>query len=245
MLKYVFRIISCLLVFTFSCFGQEQSSPNLKNKQNALFTIRSHVGIPTSISSNAFRFSFKGIYNIDLSVNSRLLNNFVVGLGYERCEFKLNKAEFVKYQAPQKQNQKPGNFSLSYDTKLRINNLFVNIGYDKFKKDNIYLNLSLQAGVSLSEYTDGIPDSSLFNQPYQSTLISGPYIRPSSSANFIVSPNLAFNIFFNYTNLLTNFDPRAPRINQYSTVRDKSNKHGIGWITFGFGFNVLLDKKKK
>lgn len=241
--KIKFTLIFCLVAFY--AIGQESSS-NLKDKQNALFTIRSQAGIPTTISSNAFRFAFKGIYDIDLSVNARPFGNFFAGLGYERCEFKINKAEFVRYQAPPKNPNQPNtNYTLAYDTKLRVNNVFINLGYDKFKKDNIYLSLSLQAGVTFSKYTDGIPDSSGYNKPFQSPEFTSPYLRPCSSVNFIVSPKLAFNLFFNYTNLLTNFDPRDPRINQFESVTEKSNKQGIGWITFGFGFNVLLDKKKK
>jgi hypothetical protein len=232
------KFITIGLVLFFGFLYSQTDGPKI-DKQNALFTIRGHAGVPAGLSSNMFRFAFKGVYEFDLTANYRLFDNFHMGIGFRQTAFKNNPDYFTYYKDPKT------TFTIPYDTRFMVNSFIINLGYDKFYSDKFYINYHLQSGIAISEFKKVIEDTSFKNKPIQATKFSTPFIKAQTSFNFIVDPKLCFNIYLGYQSVLFNFDPRSPRMNQYDELREKSNKHGIAWLSFGFGFNVLIDKKTK
>jgi hypothetical protein len=223
---------SLILLFLFlSSFGFSQ-----KDKQeNALFTIRGNLGLPKSVSSKMFHTSFNGVFEGNLSFNVRLFDNFFVGVGYQNSYFQNNKNVFVYYRA--------NNGALSYNTRLMGNGAFVKLGYDKFFSDKGYFTYALNSGLMFVNYFNVNLDSSAANRPYVAQRFSAPYVQPEISANFIVDKQLSFSLMLCYTTLFYHFDPKAPRFAQFEEVSAKRNNYFISWIGFGFGFQVLLNKK--
>ena len=223
-------LVAFVLINTF-CFSQKT------DKQNALFTIRGNVGIPRAISSNQFRKSFNGVFEANLSVNARLFSNFYAGIGYQHTNF-LNREEvFVFYRVKQG--------ALSYNTRLLCNSGFVKLGFDTFFSEIGYMSYSINTGIMFNNYAYINSDSSIANAPFPPKTFITPFIQPEISANFIVENNLSFSIFLNYNTMLYRFNPKAPRFNQVEEVKIKSNNYFISYLTFGFGFNVLINSKSK
>ncbi len=226
-MKKIFLVLS--LVFSVLAFSQKI------DKQNALFTIRGNVGIPRLISSQQFRTSFSGIAEANLSVNVRLFNNFIVGVGYQFDYFQNNKILKFRYF----------NSTIPYNTGMQSPGGFIKIGGDKFFSETGYMHYSLNSGLMFCNYTSVNPDTSLANRPYGLLNFSAPFVQPEMSVNFIVDKRLSFSIMLSYTSMFTKYDPKGPRLNHFEEVKGKSNKYIMSWINIGLGFNVLINKKSK
>ncbi len=234
MIKWLYILYFCLFIQLIS-FAQSTKI----DKKNAAFTIRGSGGVPASFSSNMFKFGFKGVYEFDITVNYKLFDNFHIGLGYRQTLFKNNPKYFTYYKDPRT------TFTIPYDTRFQVQSFILNLGYDHFFTDKFYITYNIQSGIANSQFLKVIQDTSFYNRPYQPSDYQSPFIKAQGTFNFIVEPKLSFNFYFGYQSLLFNYDPRSSRMNQYEELRNKSNKQGIAWLSFGFGFNVLLDNKNK
>lgn len=205
------------------------------NKENAFFTIRGNIGLPKVISSQMFRKSFAAVYEGNLSFNLRMFNNVYAGLGYQNTFFKNN--DFLKFTYYKT--------SIPYNTKLSCNGIFFKVGYDKFFSETGYVSYALNSGFMISNYSNVNADTNKANKPYGVQAFNAPYVQPEVTVNFIVDKTLSFCLILSYTTLFSTYDPKAPRFNHFEEIQKSSNKYIMGWINFGFGFNVLLNKKKK
>lgn len=205
--------------------------------ENPFFTIRGNVGIPRSTGTMMFRNAFSGIYEVNLSFDFKLFSNFRAGVGYQNDLFKVNK-RFVYYKAQ--------NGSLSYNTQIITHGGFLRLGYDQFVSKTTYMNYSLNSGMMFANYTSVIADTSAANQPYGPLKFSAPYVQPELSVNFIVGEErlMSLSIMLSYTTQFYKFDPKSPRMNQFSEVYIKENRYYPNWINIGLGFNVLIRGKK-
>src|SRR5262245_24939477 len=130
------KILSLIyLSISLSCFSQKP------DQKNALVTIRANFGIPKSLSSKMFRTSFQGLYEANLSVNVRIINNLYLGAGYQNSHFQNNKNIFVYYRAK--------NGTLSYNTRQMGHGGFLKLGYDKFFSETGYFSFSVNGGYTL------------------------------------------------------------------------------------------------
>lgn len=218
-------ICSC---FSLLCLAQKPG------QRNALVTVRGVVGIPKAISSKAYRTSFAGIYEANLSLNLLLFSNVYAGVGYQNSYFQNNK--FLKQQL--------FNAQVAYNTRLMGHGFFFKLGYDQFISDKNYVSYSLNSGYQLCNYTNVNPDTSLSNRPYRPLKFRAPFIQPELTLNFGVEDNMSFSLMFSYTTLFYNFDPKAPRFNQFKEIGQAGNRYVMSWINFGVGFHVLINKKK-
>ena len=223
--------ILILIAIGFSLSGYCQKP----GQENALVTIRGNIGIPRVIGSGAFRTSFAGLYEGNLSVNVKIIEKFFVGLGYQNTQFQNNK--FLKFQY--------FNASIPYNTRLLMSGIFIKLGYDRFFSDKGYTSFSLNSGMMLNKYFNVNADTSAANKPFGLLNFVAPYIQPELAINFIVEKRLAFSIMLSYTTMFNKFDPKAPRFAQFQEVQDSRNRYFMNWINIGFGFTVLLDKKSK
>ncbi|HOZ87184.1 MAG TPA: hypothetical protein PL029_05460 [Bacteroidia bacterium] len=215
------------LCISLCCFSQKPG------QRNALMTIRGNIGIPQVISSKMFRTSFAGIYEGNLSVNFRLFDNFYMGAGYQNTQFQNNK--FLKMQL--------FNASVSYNTRLMCNGMFIKLGYDQFFSEKGYFSYSINTGYMLSVYNNVNADTSARNQPFVGKKFNAPYVQPEVSVNFGVEDNMSFSLMVSYTTLFHKYVARAPRFNQFEEIRKARNNYVMGWLAFGVGFNVLRNRK--
>jgi hypothetical protein len=235
------KLIKIFLLLTFLPFLLCAQDAPIK-KENAPFIIKAHVAIPKTITSNQFRQSFNGFYEADFSLNIKLTGNFYLGVGYQNSYFQNN--QFLK--------QKVFNASIPYNTRLIGDCPFVKLSYDKFLKQRIYINYSLNYGYMLARYSNINEDTSAQNKPFGPKTFTGQYIQPEVSFNFIIpgegaslDGRLAFSVIFSYTTLFCKYDPKGPRFNQFDEVNTKSNHYFMSWLAVGFGINILIGKNKK
>ena len=227
------KIALIFILFPLFFLGQEKPAEKL----NARFVIKTSAGIPKPITSNLFRKSFNGFYDLGISFNFRTVVNFYFGIGYQNAFFKNN--EYLKRQVY--------NASIPYDTRLLADIPFVTLSYDKFLKSTSYVKYSLNYGYILGKYTNVNPDTSAKNMPLISKGFSGQYIKPEVSFNFIDKDNtwVSFAVMVSYTTLLYKYDPKAPRFAHFYELQTISNKYMMSWLTVGFGINVLIGKSKE
>src|SRR4051812_9825671 len=84
-----------LLIFLVLCSASgNKGFAQGKEKLNAPITLRGCIGIPKPITSQMFRRSFTGIYEVNISFNLRLIKNFYGGAGYQNTLMRNN--EFLK-----------------------------------------------------------------------------------------------------------------------------------------------------
>jgi hypothetical protein len=205
-----------------------------KQQRNSPFTIRGNIGINKPLTSKQFSRAFLGIYEANVSFNYQVAGNFYAGIGFENIMFKNSERfKLLFYQA-----------SLPYNTRLNGNGGFLKLGYDKFVTESIYVSYALNTGYILAKYINVHPDTSLLNRPYPALDLSAPFVQPEFSANFVTEKSLSFSLIFAYNTLFYRFNPKAPRFNDIDGVTGVSNKYLMSWVTFGFGFTVLLGNKK-
>ena len=224
------RFASVFLIF----FAFQSLSQN-KGKEVSDFVIHGNVSIPNPVSSEMYRTAFDGIYEANLVVSKKVAEYFLLGAGYQSVLFQND--ERFKYAY--------FNASIPYNTRLQDHGLFLRFTYARYSSAKIFLDYSVNAGVSFLNYYNINADTSAVNKPYGAQKFTAPFLQPEFSLNFLVEHNLSFSFNLSYTTLFSNFDPKAPRFNQFEEISVASNNYFMSWINFGFGFNVLLSTKKK
>jgi len=205
-----------------------------KQKKLADFSIAGNFCIPSILSSDMYRTSFDGIYEMNFSVNKAMGDNFFGGLGYQNVLFQND--EGLKYAY--------FNADIPYDTRLMGNGVFARFSYVRFFSSIGYMSYSMHAGYMMLHYYNVNADTSEANQPYGAQKFNAPYLQPELAVNFIVDKTISFGIILSYTTLFSKFDPKAPRFNQFEEISSQSNNYVMSWLNFGFNFNVLLNRKK-
>ncbi len=229
------KYLLLLLFFLVNSFVRSQDDrPALLNKENNPLIIRVVLGIPKTISSNQFRTSFNGLYEGHVAVMYRLFKDVYAGAGYQSVYFQNNETlRFKIFKA-----------SVPYNTVLIGDCPFVSFSYQKFFRPKAYMEYTFNYGFLLGRYGFVNDDTTHYNKPFQDKKFMSHYIQPQVSANFNIEDHLGFSIFLSYSTLFYRYNPKAPRFNQFEEIRDKSNNYFMSWVTFGFGFNVLLGKIK-
>lgn len=221
------------LLFIVLFFPAIYSAQN-KQKKLADYSIAGNFCIPSILSSDMYRTSFDGIYELNFSVNKAMSDNFFAGIGYQNVLFQND--EGLKYAY--------FNASIPYNTRLMGNGVFARFSYIRFFSAIGYMSYSMHAGYMMSHYYNVNADTSEANQPYGAQKFNAPYLQPELAVNFIVDKTISFGVILSYTTMFSIFDPKAPRFNQFEEISSQSNKYFMSWLNFGFNFNVLLHRKK-
>lgn len=227
--KHSMRAFLLAILLTLTSVALSQKT----DQRNARFTVRGNIGIPKAISSKMFRTSFAGLYEGNLSGNMRMFDNFYIGVGYQNSHFQNNR--FLRQQV--------FNARVPYDTRCVANGAFIRLGYDKFFSENSYVGYALNTGYAMCNYLNINADTSLANRPYGPEKFNAVFLQPEMSVNFIVDQTMAFSFFFSYNTLLSKFNPRSPRFNQFQEVSSVGNRYVMSWLTLGVGFSILIKEK--
>lgn len=199
-------------------------------------SIRASCTVPKIISSKAYRTSYSGIYDGQVSVNFRVAGNINVGLGYKSALF-----------TPQLYFRQKG-----LNTKLQVHDGFLKFGYDHMFSRG-FVAFSIDGGYSYNKYTNVIfiHDSLNGKNP---TDFASFFLRPEIAVNFLVEENFAFGFIFAYNYCLYKYDTSYNGFGSYADSKSTSNniiyegtsygnKANIGWFSFGFGFYYGFKKK--
>jgi hypothetical protein len=205
-----------------------------KQKDLADFLITGNFSIPAILSSDMYRASFDGIYEMNFSANKAFGGNLYAGLGYQNVLFQNDESLQYTYF----------NASIPYNTRLMGNGVFARFSHVRFFNDIGFISYALQAGYLMCQYKNVNADTSAANQPYGAQKFNAPYVQPELAINFIVDKTISFGVVLSYTTLFSKFDPKAPRFNQFEQISSESNNYVMSWLNFGFNFNALLHRKK-
>jgi hypothetical protein len=217
------KVILLVLSILFASL-QAQTDPF----RNSKYTVRGCINIPNIVSSQAYRASYRGIYDANISVNRTLFSNFFAGLGYYNALFnRARREEFDK---------------INLKTKLQIHGAFVKLGYDHFFSERGYYSFALNTGYTSNLYTGvsrSLADTIL---PATSNRFNSMYLTPEISANFVTGPHLSFGIMLSYSTLLYQYNPRDSYMDGYLNYKKLKNNYFMSWINIGFSIHVLIGK---
>jgi hypothetical protein len=210
---------------------------SFKNIKIQPVNIRASCTVPKITSSEAFRISFSGFYDAQLSVNFRTLRKFSVGFGYKSALF-----------GPQLYFRQKG-----LSTRLQVHDGFLRFGYDHILGDKGFLSLSVDGGATYNKYTSVKFSQDSLNGKYPTSYVGG-FIRPELSINFMVEDNFAFGFTFAYNYCLFNYDPIYNGFGSYADSKSSKgniiyegtgykNRASMGWFSFGFGFYYGFKRK--
>ncbi len=230
-----------LLVASHSLFAQDSEGDEYDKAiesrrvhtdfKESLFSVRFCATLPAPVSNAVFRAKFRGIYEVNLSVNLRLATNFFGGFGFKNGLLGLN-----AIPNPLTTNSK--NFDLS--TKMHMYIGYLKLGYNKFHNENVFSTFALNIGYNSSSFTNVVnpKNETDININYGSMLI-----EPEYSLNFAVEDNFSIGIFVSYNYMPTVFNPRSIALQDVTSTTGLNTTHATGIINFGFGFYYGLGKK--
>ncbi len=220
-------LISCFFLVT-QTVAQEIEKVKVPFKDPLpWFSIRGSCTIPKITGSEAFRISFLGVYDANLTVHFRLGKMFTIGVGYQSVLF--NQSAFFKYKG--------------LDTRLNVSNGIVKIGIDKPVGPKSFVTLSATSGFGINQYTAVKAAKDSLNGKYP-TYFNATFLRPEVSYNFLVEDNFAFGVLIAYNMILASYDPKLNCFDTYENFGKYKNKANMGWISFGFNFYYGPKKKK-
>ena len=211
----------------------------LAQNKLARFSFKGEGGIPTVLSSQAFKNTFVGEFQTGGQFVVRIFPKFYSGVGFNYALFKTsNNFQF-----------RIGNVTLTHDFFLRTHNTnlilgaFLPVEVDK-DKPNQFGSIELRIGYSYNKYTNVVlkVDS---GKPTPLTEYYTTYIQPHFSYTFMVEENLGFGGFINYTMYFNTFNPSHASFDKYVDYTKWNNRFNISWITLGLHFHWYFIKVQR
>ncbi|HXD93153.1 MAG TPA: hypothetical protein VNX01_08050 [Bacteroidia bacterium] len=195
--------------------------------KESLFSVRFSTTLPAPVSNAVFRQKFRGIYEMNLSCNLRLTNNFFVGLGFKSGLLGLNNIP------------NPAN-NLDLNTKMQMYTGYVKVGINKYHTENIFSTFAVNIGYNSSNFTGVVNPK---NETGLITTYTSMLIEPEYSLNFAIEDNFSIGIFVSYNYMPTVFNPTNIALQDVTSLTGLKQTSATGIINFGFGFYYGLGKK--
>ena len=199
--------------------------------KESLFAIRFSATLPAPVSNAVLRSKFRGLYEVNLSFNLRLANNFFGGFGFKNGLLALN-------SIPNPDTAHSAN-DFDLKTKMHLYTGYLKIGYNKYHTENIFSTFALNLGYNTSMFTNVVNIKS----PIINTMYGSMLIEPEYSLNFAVEDNFTIGIFVSYNYMPTVFNPTNIALQDVTSLTGLNQTHVTGIINFGFGFYYGLGKR--
>lgn len=218
-MRHIFLIFIILICLQIRAQETQKELPRI--------SIRSDMGIPKVIGSQAFRTSFLGIYEFNFSTNIRIAKNYFVGIGYK--DALLRTQDYFK--------------KLNVNTKMQSHNGYIRIGFDRFYAENSFATFSINSGYNFSKYTGTVLKNDTLAHSYPAQF-TGAFIEPEIGMYILLDPNFAIGAHISYYYNTTKYDPTLPYLTHWRDFDKLKNNAGMNWLTFGFGFYYGFVRKK-
>lgn len=114
--------------------------------KESLFSVRFSTTLPTPVSNGALRNKFRGIYEMNLSLNLRLATSFFAGFGF--------KNSLLGIDAIPNPDTLTNARSFDLNTKMHMYTGYLKLGYNKFHNENVFSTFSLNLGYNTSQFTN-------------------------------------------------------------------------------------------
>jgi hypothetical protein len=197
------------------------------DSKESLFSTRFSTTLPTPVSNAVLRQKFRGIYEMNLSLNLRLATNFFAGLGFKDGLMGLNSIP------------NPAN-NLDLNTKMQLYTGYVKLGYNKFHTENIYSTFAVNIGYNSSKFTGVVNPK---KETDLVTTFNSMLIEPEYSLNFAIEENFSIGMFLSYNYMPTVFNPANIALQDVTSLAGLKQTSATGILNFGFGFYYGVGKK--
>ncbi len=191
--------------------------------KESLLSIRAATLVPNVIQSQGFRVTFKGIYELNASLNMRIFTGFAIGVG-------------VKQALISTQERIP-----SLDTRMQLYTGYVKFSYMKAHTQRSHSCFGLNVGYNNSFFTGVRPISS----PVISKEYNSGVIEPEYSINFAVEESFSIGMFASYCYMLTPFSAKNIGLQDYMAQATAGENKSVGILNIGFCFYVGMGKRFK
>ena len=218
-MRNTFSIIILLSLFN-NLFAQD--------KRTFRGSIRFSCTIPNPTSNLAFKKSFVGIYEVNVSFNYNFFKGIGIGATYKNGLFSLPISK--------------GNLS-GPDTKAEVNYVGGKLNYDIFLSDITMFSASINVGKNFTKYTSVV----CLNPMEGQHKFSSTYIEPELNMYFFIQENLAIGVNVSEVIVAKSFDPYSICLNETLNLPYISNEiSGLtSYLNFGFSVYVGLFRKKE
>jgi hypothetical protein len=225
--KYLFSIL--FILSSLSLTAQEDStstdtsaiSTNLiQPRANDLFTTRLSFTVPNPASNSAFRKSFIGIYQANISMNMALYKSLFIGVAFSDALLQVDKNVIPNTTYAK---QPHVNF---YNAAVKLGGNF-HIG----DKNRLILSADISVGLSSIKYSDFKPKD--LTKTIAVTNFKSPYAELGLGMVFLVEPHWGFGPTVGYTLIQRTFNPYELYLNDWSGYSN-SNSGATQYFSFGF-----------
>lgn len=195
---------------------------DLKFKES-LIAIRGGANVPNVISSSGFRYSFKGIYEVNAALTMRVAQGINLGVGFKQAL--ISTQERIQ----------------GLDTRMQLYTGYFKFCYNRPHNDRSYSSIGLNIGYNNSFFTHLVPIvSPIISKEYTSVVF-----EPEYSINFAVEESFSIGIFVSYTYMTTPFTATNIALQDYSVKTTAGANQGVGILNIGFNFYVGMGKRFK
>lgn len=208
-----------ILLFTLT-FANAQENPSLAHRMQLRFS----GNVPHPVSNKAFRRSFTGIYDLNLSYRIRIFSGFSAGLAYKH----------VIWKTPD--NKIPG-----LNTYGQFNGGAISISYDHAFSETATGFVTINAGQARMHYyglsMDSIPDN------FQSNYVFN-YGEFETGAYFYTEGNFAIGVQFGMVFTNYGFDPYKLALDEHKAYIASDLEGNVVQMNIGFSVVYSFLKKK-
>jgi len=219
-----------LLVGAFSFYAQDTEvierdfveTREIKFSES-LIAIRGGFNVPNVMQSQGFRYTFKGIYEVNAALTMRIADGFNLGVGMKNAL--ISTQERIQ----------------NLDTRMQLYTAYLKFAYNRFHTARTYSSFGFNVGYNNSFFTNVKPlISPVISKEYNSLVF-----EPEYSINFAVEESFSIGMFASYTYMLTPYDARNIAMQDYSPKATLGSNKGVGILNIGFCFYVGMGRKFK
>ncbi len=227
------RIVYTLILFFSLCTFYAQENIEVVEREfietrdikfrESLLAIRGGANVPNVLSSQGFRHSFKGIYEVNAALTLRVASGFNLGVGFKNAL--ISTQERIQ----------------NLDTRMQMYTAYLKFAYNHFHTERTYSSLGFNVGYNTSFFTNVQP---LFS-PVLSKDYSSIVFEPEYSINFAVEESFSIGMFVSYTFMPNPFNAKNIALQDYTNESLWGPNNGIGILNVGFCFYVGMGKRFK
>jgi hypothetical protein len=225
--KYLFSILFILI--SLGLTAQEDSTATdtsaintnlIQPRANDLFTTRLSFTVPNPSNNSAFRKSFIGIYQANISMNMALYKSSYIGVTFSNALLQVDK------------NVIP-NITYAKQPHVNFYNAAVKLGGDFHvgDKNRLILSVDVAVGLSFIRFSNFAPKD--HTKTIAETNFKSPYAELGLGMVFLVEPHWGFGPTVGYTLIQRMFNPYELYLNDWSGYNN-SNSGATQYFSFGF-----------
>ena len=210
------------LIFTIAFYQPlVKAQSDKKTPDFSRFNAKVSVAIPTIIANRSFKNIFKGIYELELNLQCRLVKGFYLGIHGNYAGFKLD-----------------DQISNIANSECRISSSGFNVGFEKFSSPRILWYFNLGGGQNWFNY---------YKLPCADSVTAiisekGLNVKPSLGFTYYSDDNFSIGMIASYTYLAHTFNPGNQCLQSFAKFKEADSKKSTQYFSIGILLNFNLRK---